>query len=57
MTVATTRSELKRKGATTSQARPASTGLYWPWALPGLIAFTVVVVVAFLWNVYLSFTS
>jgi raffinose/stachyose/melibiose transport system permease protein len=57
VTTATSGVERTARGVKAPKSRLASTGLYWPWALPGLIAFTIVVVVAFLWNVYLSFTS
>ncbi|MEY2698952.1 MAG: hypothetical protein RL720_908 [Actinomycetota bacterium] len=32
-------------------------GVYWPYMVPGLIAFTIVVIVSFVWNIYLSFTK
>ncbi len=31
--------------------------IYWPWMIPGLVAFVAVVVVPFFWNIYLSFTK
>lgn len=34
-----------------------STGVYWPYMIPGLIAFTIIVIVSFVWNIYLSFTK
>lgn len=47
----------KPRAAKIKKSQPASTGLYWPWAIPGLVAFTLIVVVSFGWNVYLSFTK
>jgi len=32
-------------------------GVYWPYMVPGLIAFTLIVIVSFAWNIYLSFTK
>lgn len=32
-------------------------GVYWPYMVPGLIAFTVIVIISFVWNIYLSFTK
>jgi raffinose/stachyose/melibiose transport system permease protein len=32
-------------------------GVYWPYMVPGLIAFTLIVIVSFVWNIYLSFTK
>ena len=34
-----------------------SNGVYWPYMVPGLIAFTLIVIVSFVWNIYLSFTK
>ena len=34
-----------------------SNGIYWPYMVPGLIAFTLIVIVSFVWNIYLSFTK
>jgi raffinose/stachyose/melibiose transport system permease protein len=34
-----------------------SNGTYWPYMVPGLIAFTLIVIVSFVWNIYLSFTK
>jgi raffinose/stachyose/melibiose transport system permease protein len=45
---------------TTPRSRGAtarSRGRYWPFLIPGLTAFTAVVIVAFVWNVLLSFTK
>jgi raffinose/stachyose/melibiose transport system permease protein len=35
----------------------SSRGRYWPWLIPGVTAFTAVVIVALIWNVWLSFTE
>ncbi|MEG0589876.1 MAG: sugar ABC transporter permease [Aurantimicrobium sp.] len=45
---------------TSGKTRKKSTitnGVYWPYMVPGLIAFTLIVIVSFLWNIYLSFTK
>ena len=57
MTTAAPASSRKTRPSSSPRKSSSSTGQYWPWAIPGLAAFTIVVVVAFIWNVYLSFTS
>ncbi len=57
MTTVTPAADKKSRARRAPTSRPASNGLYWPWAIPGLLTFTIVVVVAFAWNVYLSFTK
>jgi len=47
-------SEKTRK---TSKKSSLSTGVYWPYMIPGLVAFTLIVIVSFIWNIYLSFTK
>jgi raffinose/stachyose/melibiose transport system permease protein len=45
---------------TSGKARKKSkitNGVYWPYMVPGLIAFTLIVIVSFVWNIYLSFTK
>ena len=45
---------------TSGKTRKKSTitnGVYWPYMVPGLIAFTLIVIVSFVWNIYLSFTK
>ena len=40
-----------------SKKSSISNGTYWPYMVPGLIAFTLIVIVSFVWNIYLSFTK
>jgi raffinose/stachyose/melibiose transport system permease protein len=46
-----------RKSAQGTKKTGISRSVYWPYLLPGMIAFTVIVVVSFVWNIYLSFTK
>lgn len=46
-----------RRPRVTAPRRQTSSGRYWPWLIPGLTAFTAVVIVAFIWNIFLSFTQ
>ncbi|MFX3905961.1 hypothetical protein ACJBV3_10175, partial [Streptococcus suis] len=46
-----------RRPRATAPRRQTSSGRYWPWLIPGLTAFTAVVIVAFIWNIFLSFTQ
>lgn len=45
------------KARKTSKKSSLSTGVYWPYMIPGLVAFTLIVIVSFIWNIYLSFTK
>lgn len=47
----------QRKLAKSKRENPPGVSRYWPWLIPGLSAFTAIVVVAFVWNIYLSFTK
>lgn len=41
----------------TTRKKSASSGRYWPYLIPGLVAFLLIVVIPFVWNIYLSFTK
>jgi raffinose/stachyose/melibiose transport system permease protein len=45
--------------AVLQQRKPRTKGkvTYWPYLVPGLVGFIVVIVISLLWNVYLSFTK
>ena len=39
------------------RSKSTSKSVYWPYLIPGLLGFAVVVVVSIIWNFYLSFTK
>ena len=41
----------------TTRKKSTSSGRYWPYLIPGLVAFVLIVVIPFVWNIYLSFTK
>lgn len=54
---AITGSRAAAKAQRTKKKSGVSTASYWPYAIPGIIAFIAIVVVPFIWNIYLSFTQ
>jgi raffinose/stachyose/melibiose transport system permease protein len=45
------------KVARAAKAPRVTSSVYWPYMIPGLVAFVVIVVIPFFWNIYLSFTQ
>lgn len=45
------------KAGKTQQTGKSKKDIFWPWILPGVIAFVLIVVIPFFWNIYLSFTK
>lgn len=52
-----TGSRAASKALRTGKKSAAGSSTYWPYAVPGIVAFVVIVLVPFIWNIYLSFTQ